>query len=160
MASTQTETIKVKQLSKFGFQLESGEYVNVSKTLKDSEKGKIIPGGQYDVEMYRSDAGKGYINKLLSSALVAPAGVAPVFNKTPVAKPVETKPLAAKPNVSEVMSKAEWNAKDRSMMLGGLAHDAAVLAAASVTANVPIEAVLTSFEFAFGVLIKLREEVK
>lgn len=163
MSKTSVETIQVKALSKFGFQLESGEYVNTSKTLKESEKGKIIPGGTYDVEMYRSDANKGYVNKLLSSALVAnTVPVKPVEAKR-VVNPVGLGPIAAKPSASsgsETMSKAEWASKDRSMMVGGIFHDVATLVAAAATANVPVAALLADYVVVLKALLEIRDNVK
>ncbi len=73
------------------------------------------------------------------------------------ATPVATPKTAVK---SEVMSKADWNAKDRSMMVGGLSHDAAVLVAASATANVSIQEILSSYEVALKRLVEIRENVK
>lgn len=149
------ETIKVKQLSKFGVQLESGEYVNWSKKIKDSDKGLIVPGGTFSVDMYRAESGKGYINAVETGT--QPVLVAPVFAKTPVVKPLAATPKADK---AEVMTKADWSAKDRSMMVGGLSHDAAVLVAASVTANVSLSEVLEHYTTALKALVVIREEVK
>lgn len=158
MANTQVEKIKVKGFSKFGFQLENGEYINFSKTIKDADKGRIVPGGEFEVEMYRADSGKGYVNKVLGSSTVAapvvPPLVAPVFKNTPTVK------LLAKKAEDNSMSKSDWAAKDRSMMVGGLSHDAAVLAAAAATANVPIEQLLKDYRTSLDLLLGIRAEVK
>lgn len=160
MATTAKESIKVKQLTKFGFQLENGEYINFSKTLKDGDKGRIIPGGAFDVMMYRADSGKGYLNSVIAAA--TPSASTPLVAVAPkVAEVKETIPLPTKrvPNL-EAMSKSEWQAKDRSQLIGGLSHDAAELAAAAVAYNVPISSVVDQYKLALGLLIKIREEVK
>lgn len=116
MATTVKETIKVKQLSKYGVQLENGDYVNWSKQINESEKGKVVPGGTYDVEMYRADSGKGYINSVVANGNVSPAIVAPIFKDTPVVKPmkacVHTLTEFSK-KLSGEMTRSDWDAKDR-----------------------------------------------
>lgn len=145
-----TETIKVKQLSKFGVQLQSGEYVNWHKEIKDAEKGKVVPGGEYEVEMFRAESGKGYIQSIAKSSDISTI-VAPVFNDTPVAKPLEKKSTEVK---------TDWAAKDRSQMIGGRSHDAAMLAAAAATANVGIEKILSDYKIALKAIVSMSEEIK
>lgn len=158
MAKTSVEQIKVKGLSKYGFQLESGEYIGWSKSLNDAEKGRVVPGMELSVEMYRADSGKGYVNKVLASA----TAFAPVASVPSAPKTIEVKKATpvVKTSISESMTKADWANKDRSMMVGGLSHDAAVLAAAAVTSNQSIGVVLDMYKKALGVLIKVREEIK
>lgn len=127
MASTATETVKVKGLSKFGFQLESGEYINFSKTLNEAEKGKIVPGGEYEVEMYRADSGKGYVNKVLGQNANIPL-VASVFKDTPLVK--EVKPSRLKPANDTSMSKDEWSEKDKRIGRAGV-----IQVAVQITSN-------------------------
>lgn len=158
------ETLKVKALSKYGVQDETGAYINWSKTIKESEKGKIVPGGEYIVDMFRAESGKGYINRVLDTKVAEmPKLVAPVFNNTPLAKTVGidgTKLLMAKTHASESMSKADWSAKDRSMMIGGISHDASQLVHASFVANVPLDDVLNAYRKALSTVLEIREEVR
>lgn len=150
------ETIQVKALSKYGVQDKDGNYLNWSKKINEAEKGKVVPGGVYTVDMFRAESGKGYINSVIQSELVqTPKFVAPGFKDTPLAKS-----SIVKTNVSETMSKADWNAKDRSMMIGGISHDAAQLVHASFVANVPLEDVLNAYKNALSEVLDIREEVK
>jgi hypothetical protein len=98
-----TETIVVEMNGKFGPKV-GGVFYSFGKFFKGE---KQLPlGVPLTVDIYVSDSGKKYINRLEGNAVVteAPPIVAPVFNNTPVAKP-----LAAK---SETMSKQEWQDKD------------------------------------------------
>ncbi len=97
---------------------------------------------------------KGIVTAIKANEPVMPKIVAPVFNSTPEVEPYK------KVTNNVTMTKADWNAKDRSMMIGGLAHDAAVLAAAAATANVEIGVLLNDYEAALKAMVLIREEMK
>lgn len=183
MATTQMETVKVKALSKFGFQIESGEYINFSKQLAETEKGKIVPGGEYEVEMYRSDGGKGYVNKVVKTnmagsnnqvgtvkplkqageaGITATPLVVPevVTFRTKVITPIST--VLGKPLKTEIMSKAEWTAKDRSQLIGGLSHDAAAVVASmvQVASSMDVVEALIVYKQLLEGMLKIREGLK
>lgn len=100
MATTMTEKVTVTELSKYGVKV--GEtYYNWSKQIKENEKGKVVPGGTYDMELYVADSGKKYINSV---------GGEVVTSTKPQPKTVTPK---VTPSVkTETMSKDEWQAKD------------------------------------------------
>jgi len=113
MAQTVKEVVKVDSLGKWGPKVGS-EFYSWSKNIKDADKGRVVPGGTYDMELYIADSGKRYINSVASSValtgvLPMPPIVAPIFANTPVAKSFVPK-VAKK---SDEMSKDEWAAKDR-----------------------------------------------
>lgn len=148
MATTALETLNVKQLSKFGFQLESGEYIGWSKNIPDTDKGKVVAGGEYQCEVYRADSGKGYVNKVVSSS-------APAVKKAA--------PAPAKAAASETMTKAEWSAKDRSQLIGGLSHDAATVVAALIAVDSTLtdpENALNTYRTVLNGMLSIRDEVK
>ncbi len=153
--------LKVKALSKFGFFVEGEEKgIYFDRQLLEADRGKFVPGASIPVILRVADSGTKYVMSINTSA--APKIVAPVFNNTPV---VEHPGIAEmtklmKTTSSNIMSKADWNAKDRSMMIGGLAHDAAVLAAAAATANVEIGVLLNDYEAALKAMLLIREELK
>jgi len=64
MATTVNEVVQIKQLTKYGFQLEDGSYVNWSKNLKDTDKLKVVPGASLEIELYISDKGSKYANSI------------------------------------------------------------------------------------------------
>jgi len=133
MASNILEKITVSKLTKYGFQIQgSDDFINYSKQLKESDKTKIVPGAEFDVEFYVADSGKRYLNKIvLTSANQTEAVFTASQNNEPkkVFTPKFNKPETA---VSSTMSKDEWKAKDRSQLIGGLSHDAATITAAAV----------------------------
>ena len=131
---------------------EKGIYFD--RSVLEADRGKFVPGAEVPVILRVADSGTKYVMAVLNPAKH-------VAHETP-ALPVATSTVGAKivTKASETMSKADWNAKDRSMMLGGISHDAAQLAAASVTANVSIHDVVQAYCVAMTQLIKFREEVK
>lgn len=152
-----TETLHIKSLAKFSVVTDKDEYVNWHKDIKESDKGKVVPGGVYECEVERKESGKGYIKSVIDKN----------NNKVAVIEvPVDTKvslplPPARKIDIkSETMTKADWGAKDRSQLIGGLSHDAATLAAASATANVPLEQLLSDYTKALGEILRVRDIVK
>lgn len=64
MSTTVQEVIRIKALSKYGVQVEDGSYVNYGKFIKDEEKNKVVPGMAFEAELFVSDKGTKYINKL------------------------------------------------------------------------------------------------
>lgn len=110
MATNTVEKVKVKQLTKFGFQLESGEYVGWSPRLKADEKGKIVPGGEYEVDLYVAESGKKYLNAV--KGVTVPAVVTPVTNKK-VTKTVTNR-------TNNEMTREDWDKKDRRISRQGL----------------------------------------
>ncbi len=158
MANTNIMDVEIKALTKYGFQDGTGAYVGWSKNFKEADKGQVVPGRKFSVEMYIADSGKQYVNKILRAleASVTPPIVAPVFAKTPTAKPL------AKAPVSETMTKADWNNKDRSQLIGGLSHDSATLVAAMLAMR-PIEntsEVITLFSEVLNGLLQVRDSLK
>lgn len=157
MAITAVDTIVVEALSKYGIKV-GNEYVNFSKNLNESEKGKLVPGGTYEVELYVADSGKRYVNKVIAttSGTSKPAVINPVTSKS------DQKPVTPV-KVSETMTKADWGAKDRSQLIGGLSHDAAMLVAAMVPVLGQLEsadAVIKMHKAVLEGLLKNRDEIK
>lgn len=124
MATTQLEKVSVKALSKFGFQDSKGEYVNWSKFVKDEDKINVVPGRTFNMELYISDSGKKYVNKVLQMVETAdvPAPIKMVKSNSKVA-PLVT--VADKP-----MTREDWDSKDRRISRQGVIQ-AAVQAVAS-----------------------------
>jgi len=153
------ETVVIESLGKWGPKI-NGEYYSFSKKIQESDKGKLVPGGTFDLDIWTAESGKKYINAVVSSAVaVAEKPVAKATSPEVKAFVAKVKAQASEAK-SETMTKAEWSAKDRSQLIGGLSHDAATLVAASVTANVPLEQVLEQFGTALTALLKVRETVK
>ena len=167
MASTVLERIKVSKLTKFGFQIEgSSDFINYSKQLKESDKTKVVPGAEFAVEFYVADSGKRYLNKIVgqtapssqteSAVVSAPTEVKKVFT------PKFNKPVTGGTS-SASMSKEEWQAKDRSQLIGGLSHDAAVIVAhaISVWGTLDNEAnVLRMYKNVLEEMLRIREALK
>jgi hypothetical protein len=136
MATTTTKEYTVQELSKYGFKA-NNVYVNFSKQLPESDKGKIVPGLVFRAEVYVADSSKEYVNKILGEvAQTGPVEVPPVV----VAK-VAKLPSVAKPKVEEVskgLSSEAWEAKDRRISRQGLIQ-------ASLIALAPIVSLETLF---------------
>lgn len=138
MASTVKEKIVVSELSKFGFKV-GQEYVNYSKKLPEADKTKVVPGAEFEAELFVADSGKRYLNKILAS--VAAAGVA-----TPAVAPVVdaerakrfTPKFQKKDSTDSSMSKEEWAAKDQRISRQGVIQ-AAVIALAPVVSLEKLE---------------------
>jgi len=119
MASTIKEVVTVASLGKWGPKV--GEvFYSWSKKIKEADKGKVVPGGTYNMELYIADSGKRYINSVETNSNVLPVEmpkiVAPIFANTPVAKSFV--PKAAKK--SEEMTRADWDSKDRRISRQGV----------------------------------------
>lgn len=114
MATTTKETVKVESLGKWGPKI-NGEYYSWSKNIKDVDKGRVVPGGTFDLDIYVADSGKKYIN--------AVKGSTEVLIKPTVVKPVDVyiKPAVTRAEAkSDAMSKDEWAAKDRRISRQGV----------------------------------------
>ncbi len=162
MANTVTERITVAELSKFGFKV-GQEYVNYSKKLTEAEKTRVVPGAEFDAELFVADSGKRYLNKILSGMAASVSSAAPaVVPDVERAKKFVPKFEKKETGASATMSKSEWQAKDRSQLIGGLSHDAAAITAAFVTVSGEVkgEAILESYKFILQGMLKIRDEVK
>ncbi len=152
--------LKVKALSKFGFFVEGEEKgIYFDRSLLEADRGRFVPGAEIPVILRVADSGTKYVTAIGASKSgriitnTAPDQTLAETKATPVATP---KPVVK----AEVMSKADWNAKDRSMMVGGLSHDAAVLVQTAHMSNSSIEDVLFDYKRTLQELINIREEVK
>lgn len=142
---------------KFGPQLKSvdGSFYSFSKFYTGQ---KAFPAGTVlDVDVYTTSKGGRYLNK----AIIVPQEAvkeAPKAEKKAVSKPVEaTKPA----KTSEVMTKADWGAKDRSQLIGGLSHDAAALAAVMANVNsLDAKGALAVYRELLEGMLLIREQVK
>ena len=148
-----TEKVTVTELSKYGVKV-GAEYYNWSKQIKESEKGQVVPGGTYDMELYVADSGKKYINSVggeFSTLVVTKAQ--PKASVTPKVTPVAK---------TETMSKAEWSAKDRSQLIGGLSHDAATLTASIIATMGELKTadILVIYKDFLEGMLSIRNEVK
>ncbi len=149
--------LKVTGLSKFGFFAEGEEKgIYFERDIPESVRGKFIVGAELPVTLRVTNTGTKYVTGLNENPTPL---VAPVFNNMPLAKAEQPKVVVPKTN-SETMSKADWNAKDRSMMVGGLSHDSAVLVAAAATANTSVELLLKDYIDILKALIQIRDEIK
>lgn len=161
MANNTVVKITVQELTKYGFKA-NDRYVNYSKQLTESDKAKVVPGAELEAEYYIADSGKEYLNKVLSSATVVGSGTeSPKVDTTRAKKFTPTFNKAAAPDNS--MSKADWAAKDRSQLIGGLSHDAAELTAAALTVWGTLQSeavVLRTYKSFLEGMLKIREELK
>ena len=158
------ETVVIESLGKWGPKI-NGEYYSFSKKIQESDKGKLVPGGTFDLDIWTAESGKKYINSVVGTVSTGTPKVVVAMRKEIDALSKANaesfkKSVTPKAASSETMTKAEWSAKDRSQLIGGLSHDAATLVAASVTANVPLEDVLAQFGTALKALLEVRESVK
>lgn len=172
MATTQVVKCRVEALTKYGFKM-NGRYVNFSKQFKESDKVGIVPGAEFEAEFYVADSGKEYLNRVTSFAPIHTLQVAEVISSSmptapkPEAKVDEsrakhfTPKFKAKDDTS--MSKADWQAKDRSQLIGGLSHDAAALVAAMISVVgdlATLDHALVAYKKVLEGMIKIRTEVQ
>ncbi len=152
--------VKVKSLSKFGFFVEGEDKgLYFDRSLLEADRGRFVPGAEIPVILRVAESGTKYVTAIshgVASRYADKAGIDGHPEETK-ATPVATPKTAVK---SEVMSKADWNAKDRSMMVGGLSHDSASLVNTALAYNVDIKTVLTMYEGALSALLTIRENVK
>jgi len=132
-AMTVKDMVTVKSLTKYGFQTSTGEYINWSKQLLESEKGCIVPNSVYEVELYVSESGKRYLNHVLNTSSVIKI----------TEKPKVLNMATEIGNFDKPMTRADWEAKDKRISRQGVIQ-AAVQAVAPLVAveNVFKEAVL------------------
>lgn len=170
MPSTTVVKVKIEELSKYGFKA-NGKYVGLSKQLKDADKARLVPGAEFEAEYYIADSGKEYLNKILIMSDVSAPGVTlPSVAAKAAVDTERAKKFTPKFNKPETkadpdkMSKAEWSAKDRSQLIGGLSHDAAAVAVAVLNldgSNEPgTESALRVYKTLLEGMLKIREEVK
>ena len=149
MATTQIDKIQVSELSKFGFKV-GNEFVNYSKQLPEADKTRVVPGAEFDAEMYVADSGKRYLNKIIQSTAVSTSEVmahqAPALNKNPAVDIERAKKFVPKFQKKETadnsMSKDEWAAKDQRISRQGVIQAAVIALAPVVSLDLlPIEAI-------------------
>lgn len=136
MSSIAKETLTVTELGKWGPKV-GNEYLSWSKNIKDSDKGKVVKGGTYLLDLYIADSGKRYINSVSTvpdePAFMTPTNIGGMALDTAklMARIVtdnkssgEQKPRnsfkAQGDQKSEAMSKDEWAAKDRRISRQGV----------------------------------------
>lgn len=146
MATTQVVKVRVQELSKYGFKA-NDKYVNYSKQISEEDKAKVVPGAEFEAEIYVADSGKEYLNKVLKLLPLSP-GIAPYA--AAVQAPISEMPYGVagtkvdterakkftpkyqkKDAVDNTMSKEEWAAKDQRISRQG-AIQAAMIALAPV----------------------------
>lgn len=119
MATTKTQELRVKQLSKFGFMAEGFDKgLYFSKQFKD--QAKVVPGAVLQAELYIADSGSTYLNKILSAALADGDSLTAKAIKPSVDTERAEKVVAAvfkpkfqkKEEISSGLSKEEWAQKD------------------------------------------------
>ena len=127
MATTVKEKVTVTELSKYGVKV-GNEYYNWSKQIKEADKGCVVPGATFDMELYVADSGRKYINSV--AALAEPASPKPAA----AVKPEATKPSFVAKAVAkakgEEMTRADWEEKDKRIGRAGV-----IQVAVQVTAN-------------------------
>ncbi len=119
MGNNTVTKVSVEALSKFGYKDAEG-YVSYSKNCTDHDKALVVPGAQFEAEIYTAPSGARYLNKIVarSAHVDAPKAKAAVTDVTP---PVDTErakkftPRFEKKTeaISAGLSKDEWAAKDR-----------------------------------------------
>lgn len=138
MAQTTVMRVKVVELSKYGFKTPAGTYMGLSKQFKD--QAKLVPGAEFEAEVYIADSGKEYLNKIISATnnaaptqAVAPSSV-PVTS-TAKADTDRTKRFTPKfQKKDDAMSREDWDRKDQRISRQGVIQ-AAVIALAPTMAT-------------------------
>ncbi len=164
MSNTVKERIKVDELSKFGFKV-GQEYINYSKHIPEADKTNVVPGAEFEAELFVADSGKRYLNKILfsvPSAKVADASLGTVQKAVDTERAKKFTPKFQKKDESATMSKSEWQAKDRSQLIGGLSHDAAAITAAMLGLQVynNTDEVLKCYQQVLVGMLKIRDDMK
>lgn len=117
MAATEKVTLTISELGKWGPKV-GNEYLSWSKNIKDSDKGKVVKGGTYLLDLYIADSGKRYINSVSAVEKMTEANTE---DKSLLPETIARRALfgtsGVKPKAttsgSETMSKDEWASKDR-----------------------------------------------
>ncbi len=145
---------------KFGPQIKdvAGSFYSFSKFYKGPTV--FVPGTVLEVDVYTTGKGGKYLNKAtILTELPSQAEKEPAKEpKKAPSKPVEA-PKAVK--TSEAMTKAEWSAKDRSQLIGGLSHDSAAIASVLVNVNsLDAKGALAVYKELLEGMLLIREQVK
>lgn len=146
MSQTIKEIIKVDSLGKWGPKV-GNEFLSWSKNLKDADKGRVVPGGTYEMELYVAESGKRYINSvstvstgsvdmsllkgnsvLAKAQIFKPEGVPNSIS--PITKVQAPKVFVTLPKKSEEMTRSDWDNKDRRISRQGV-----IQVAVQVTSN-------------------------
>ena len=141
---------------KFGPQIKdvAGNFFSFSKFYKGPTV--FEPGTVLSVDVYTTGKGGKYLNK--ADVLSETAPTTPKAVKKAPSKSVEA---VKTPKASEAMTKADWGAKDRSQLIGGLSHDAAALAAVMANVNsLDAKGSLVVYKELLEGMLLIREQVK
>jgi hypothetical protein len=126
MSNRTIKKVVVQELTKWGYKDASG-YVNFSKTLSENDRAAVVPGAEFDAEIYLSDPtdkypnGTRYLNKIVAQTAKVkvnkPAASVSDFNPpVDTARAKKFTPKFEKKTdalTSAGLSKDEWAAKDR-----------------------------------------------
>lgn len=110
-------SVKVEKLTKFGYADEKG-FVSYSKNLTDHDKALVVPGSEFEAEIYTAESGARYLNKIVARAPHVTAPKAKVEVKAAVT--VTEKPKVPAEPKGEVMARSDWDAKDRRISRQGV----------------------------------------
>lgn len=149
----QTLVVAESVKGKYGPQLKdvAGAYYSFSKFYKGPTDFPV--GTSLKADVYVTEKGGKYLN---TAEVLGQEDAVPIEKKS-ISKPPAVKAAKA----SEVMTKAEWSAKDRSQLIGGLSHDAAALGAVLVNVNsLDSKGALAVYKELLEGMIKIREQVK
>lgn len=120
MATTETKQVRVLSLNKFGFMAE-GFPKGLYFSKKFTDQVKVVPGVSFQAELYTSDGGHVYLNKILSMDKAAPAKalVKEVLDNAAAPKVLPDAdrakrftPKFNKTDDADKMTKADWDKKD------------------------------------------------
>ncbi len=158
-----TEKLKIKNLHKYGFFTDKDESVNWGPRFTD--KVNLVPGVEAEFVLFVANSGKKYVNELkgLSKAEFKASPKEEIKPEAKSEAKTEVKGEFKKPKAQAdtSMTKSEWQAKDRSQLIGGLSHDAAAIAAAWVNVQGSSnEEALANYKFFLEGMLKIREELK
>ena len=144
-------TVMENVKGKYGPQIKdkAGKFYSFGKFYKGPTEFPL--GSSFEADLFKSEKGNSYINNVGKVTVpTEPVVVAP-----------KVKPLfKAKADTS--MTKEEWQAKDRSQLIGGLGHDAAELVAAlSVLSNLNTEEkLINAYKNVLLGILKVRDELR
>jgi len=148
MSNNTIVKVKVEQLSKFGYKDSEG-FVSYSKNLTDHDKALVVPGAEFEAELYTAPSGARYLNKIVARAAHVAAPKAAVSDVNPPVDQERARKFTPKftKKADDSMSKEEWAAKDQRISRQGVIQ-AAVIALAPVVSleQLPEEAVKLATE--------------
>jgi len=111
---------------------------NWSKNIKEAEKGKIVPGASFDMDIYVADSGKKYVNSV--NGMLEVGSVPKTAPKYNAPKTVSTTAYTGrKSTTDDTMSKAEWAAKDQRISRQGCIQAAVQALAPALAIDVLFE---------------------